>query len=136
MIFGSKLAKFFLLMTIALFSAWRNHIMHNDYLNSGELKNSGDTQWLYAFIKCRHQNKTLIMLQHFFFTFDKYVITHQTIIEIWLKCIPYTIIVQIFYSNKIWRRDQRLISLMQMKNEHCLLITEVESWNFRFDFRK
>ena len=32
-------------MTIALFSAWRNHIMHNDYVNSGDLKNTDDQNY-------------------------------------------------------------------------------------------
>ena len=32
-------------MTIQLFSAWRNQIMHNDYVNSGELKNTGDPKY-------------------------------------------------------------------------------------------
>ena len=32
-------------MTTPLFSAWRNQIMHNDYVNSGELKNTGDPKY-------------------------------------------------------------------------------------------
>ena len=34
-------------MTIPLFSAWRHQIMHNDYVNSGELKNTGDPKYTY-----------------------------------------------------------------------------------------